>query len=66
MPIFEMAMYNDSLLTLDQGLALYPNDSMLWNNKGYALFLLWQKPNVPSRPVTRQSASIPNDTNALI
>ena len=36
----QLGMYNDSIQTLDQGLALYPNDSFLWNNRGYALFML--------------------------
>ena len=61
----QMGMYNDSLLTLDQGLALYPNDSMLWNNKGYALFLLGK--NQDALTAYDQAISLdPNDTNALI
>lgn len=27
----------DAIATLDEGLALYPKDAMLWNNKGFAL-----------------------------
>ncbi|MGD0079700.1 MAG: tetratricopeptide repeat protein [Methanoregula sp.] len=61
----QMGMYNDSLLTLDQGLALYPNDSMLWNNKGYALFLLGK--NQDALTAYDQAISLDrNDTNALI
>lgn len=33
----QLGMYNDAITTLDEGLALYPNDYMLWNNKGKAL-----------------------------
>ncbi len=36
----QLGLYADSINTLDQGLALFPNDSMLWNNKGYAFFRL--------------------------
>ena len=32
--------YDEALQTLDQGLALYPKDKMLWNNKGYANYNL--------------------------
>ncbi len=53
----QMGMYNDSIQTLDQGLALFPNDSMLWNNKGYALFKFGKQQEL-SMPTTRQSVSI--------
>jgi tetratricopeptide (TPR) repeat protein len=36
----QLKKYNDAVTTLDEGLALYPTDAMLWNNKGYALSLL--------------------------
>ena len=32
--------YDDAIKTLDQGLALYPKDQMLWNNKGFANYNL--------------------------
>jgi tetratricopeptide (TPR) repeat protein len=61
----QLGMYNDSILTLDQGLALYPNDSMLWNNKGYALFLLGK--NQDALTAYDQAISLDqNDTTALI
>ncbi len=33
----QLDMYTDAIATLDEGLASYPTDAMLWNNKGYAL-----------------------------
>lgn len=36
----QLKKYNDAIQTLDQGLALYPKDKMLWNNKGYANYNL--------------------------
>jgi tetratricopeptide (TPR) repeat protein len=36
----QLQRYNDAILGLDQGLALYPEDNMLWNNKGYAYYNL--------------------------
>ncbi len=33
----QLDKYTDAIVTLDEGLALYPTDAMLWNNKGYAL-----------------------------
>jgi tetratricopeptide (TPR) repeat protein len=36
----QLGKYSDAVASLDQGIALYPKDQMLWNNKGYALFKL--------------------------
>jgi tetratricopeptide (TPR) repeat protein len=36
----QLKRYDDAIKTLDQGLALYPKDKMLWNNKGYAHYNL--------------------------
>lgn len=36
----QLKKYNDAIQTIEQGLALYPKDNMLWNNKGYALYNL--------------------------
>jgi len=36
----QLKKYDDAIKTFDQGLALYPQDKMLWNNKGYANYNL--------------------------
>jgi len=36
----QLGNYTEALVTLDTGLAEYPNDKMLWNNKGYAQYSL--------------------------
>jgi tetratricopeptide (TPR) repeat protein len=36
----QMENYSAAVATLDAGLAVYPKDAMLWNNKGYALYRL--------------------------
>lgn len=36
----QLGRYGDAIATLEQGIALYPKDQMLWNNKGYALYKL--------------------------
>ncbi len=36
----KLKKYDDAIQTFDQGLALYPQDRMLWNNKGYANYNL--------------------------
>ena len=61
----QMGMYNDSIQTLDQGLALFPNDSMLWNNKGYALFMLGKNQDALTA-YDRAISLDQNNTNALI
>ena len=33
----QLENYTDAIATVDAGLALYPRDAMLWNNKGIAL-----------------------------
>lgn len=33
----QLEKYSDAVATVDSGLAIYPNDAMLWNNKGKAL-----------------------------
>ncbi len=36
----QLSNYTAAIQTIDQGLAIYENDEMLWYNKGYALFRL--------------------------
>ena len=36
----QLNLFDAAIQTIDQGLALYPKDTMLWNNKGYALYKL--------------------------
>jgi len=38
--LIQLNKYEDATRTVDQGLAIYPKDFMLWNNKGYSLFKL--------------------------
>ena len=40
----QLKKYNDAIQTLEEGLALYPKDQMLWNNKGYAHYNLGKYP----------------------
>jgi tetratricopeptide (TPR) repeat protein len=35
--LIQLNKYDDAIQTIDQGLAIYPKDFMLWNNKGYSL-----------------------------
>jgi len=38
--LIQLNKYDDAIKTVDQGLAIYPKDFMLWNNKGYSYFKL--------------------------
>ena len=38
--LIQLNRYEAAVLTLDEGLKIYPKDFMLWNNKGYALYNL--------------------------
>lgn len=38
--LIQLNKYSEAIRTVDEGLAIYPRDFMLWNNKGYALFKL--------------------------
>jgi tetratricopeptide (TPR) repeat protein len=38
--LIQLNNYDEAIKTLDQGLALYENDEILWYNKGFALFKL--------------------------
>ena len=38
--LIQLEKFNDAVQAVDQGLAIYPKDPILWNNKGYALFKL--------------------------
>jgi tetratricopeptide (TPR) repeat protein len=38
--LIQLNRYEDAVMTLDEGLKIYPKDFMLWNNKGYALYNL--------------------------
>jgi tetratricopeptide (TPR) repeat protein len=35
--LIKLEKYSDTVVTADAGLAIYPGDAMLWNNKGWAL-----------------------------
>lgn len=37
--------YTEAVTTINEGLAINPNDPLLWNNKGYALSLLGKQPD---------------------
>ena len=43
--LIQLNKYEDAVLTLDEGLKIYPKDFMLWNNKGYALYNLGKYPD---------------------
>ena len=36
--LIQLGKFDDAIQAVDQGLAIYPKDTMLWNNKGYAQF----------------------------
>ncbi len=36
--LIQLGKFDDAIQTADAGLAIYPKDTMLWNNKGYAQF----------------------------
>jgi tetratricopeptide (TPR) repeat protein len=38
--LVKLEKYEDAIQTVDEGLAIYPKDFMLWNNKGYSYFKL--------------------------
>ena len=38
--LVKLEKYDDAIKTVGEGLAIYPNDTILWNNKGYSLFNL--------------------------
>jgi tetratricopeptide (TPR) repeat protein len=38
--LIKLEKYDDAIKTTDEGLVIYPNDSILWNNKGASLFNL--------------------------
>jgi tetratricopeptide (TPR) repeat protein len=38
--LIKLEKYDNAIKTIDEGLAIYPNDTILWNNKGAALFNL--------------------------
>lgn len=43
--LIQLNNYDEAIKTLDQGLALYENDEILWYNKGFALFKLGNYPD---------------------
>jgi tetratricopeptide (TPR) repeat protein len=43
--LIQLNKYEDAVMTLDEGLKIYPKDFMLWNNKGYALYNLGKYPD---------------------
>jgi tetratricopeptide (TPR) repeat protein len=38
--LVKLEKYDEAIKTVDEGLAIYPGDFMLWNNKGYSFFKL--------------------------
>ncbi len=38
--LIKLDRYDDAISTVEEGLAIYPKDPMLWNDKGYALYKL--------------------------
>jgi len=38
--LIHLNQYEDALQTIEEGLAIYPKDPILWNEKGYAFFNL--------------------------
>jgi tetratricopeptide (TPR) repeat protein len=63
--LIKLDQYDTAIRTVEQGLAIYPQDPMLWNDKGYALFNLGRYQDA----VTAYDSAIsydPNYTSALI
>ena len=63
--LIQLALYDDAIGTVEEGLAIYPEDPMLWNDKGYALFKIGKY----QEAVNAYDAAISFDqnyTNALI
>jgi len=42
---FQLGQYKDALTTVDEGLAIYPNDTGLVNNRGYAFYKMGDYPD---------------------
>ena len=42
--LIKLNKYNETVQTIDEGLVIYPNDTLLWNNKGIALYNLGKFP----------------------
>jgi tetratricopeptide (TPR) repeat protein len=61
----KMEQFNNASETLDNGISLYPNDAMLWNNKGYLLNTLG-KPQDALRAYDTAISFDGNYTNAYI
>ncbi len=57
--LIHLALYNDSIQTVEQGLVIYPKDPILWNEKGYALFSLGKNQDA----VTAYDSAIGFDAN---
>jgi tetratricopeptide (TPR) repeat protein len=61
----QLGMFSDALATADAGLAIYKNDAMLWNNRGWALENLGK--NQDALGAYDKAVSLDgNYTNALI
>jgi tetratricopeptide (TPR) repeat protein len=61
----QLENYSAAVATVDAGLAVYPKDAMLWNNRGYALYRLGKTQDA----LTAYDKSISFDgnyTNALL
>ena len=63
--LIHLALYNDSIQTVEQGLVIYPKDPVLWNEKGYALFSLGKNQDAVNAYDTAISFD-QNYTSALI
>jgi tetratricopeptide (TPR) repeat protein len=63
--LIKVERYNDAITTADEGLALYPGDAILWNNKGWALQNL--RKNQEALAAYNKAVSLDgNYTNALL
>ncbi len=63
--LIQLSEYDDAIGTVDEGLAIYPKDPMLWNDKGYALYKLGKNQDAVNAYDTAISFD-QNYTNALI
>jgi tetratricopeptide (TPR) repeat protein len=61
----KLEKYSDAVTTADAGLAIYPTDAMLWNNKGWALQNL-KKDQEALASYNKAVSSDGNYTNALL
>jgi len=63
--LIHLNQYEDALQTIEEGLAIYPKDPILWNEKGYAFFNLGKNQDAVNAYDTAISFD-QNFTSALI